>query len=65
MAIKLPFDKRRKIDTQGTGRRQVAKTMHSHDVTVNSDVGSLEECSKVGFTKDEMLASLNVRAKAG
>ncbi|CAD5327072.1 unnamed protein product [Arabidopsis thaliana] len=58
----IPFDKRRK-ETQGTGRRQVLSTVNRQDA--NSDVGSTEECGKVEFTKDEVLALLNERAKAG
>ncbi|CAH2071717.1 unnamed protein product [Thlaspi arvense] len=61
----IPFDKRRKMETQGTGRRQVLSTVNRQDVTSNSDVGSIEECSKVEFTKDEVVALLNERAKAG
>lgn len=56
---------RRKAETQVTGRRQVLSTVNRQDVTANSDVGSTEECGKVEFTKDEVLALLNERAKAG
>ncbi|KAL0729617.1 hypothetical protein Bca4012_025710 [Brassica carinata] len=33
--------------------------------TAKSDVGSVEECSKLEFTKDEVFALLSERAKAG
>ncbi|CAE6184968.1 unnamed protein product [Arabidopsis arenosa] len=61
----IPFDKRRKVETQGTGRRQAFSAVNKQDVTMNSDVGSIEECGKVEFTKDEVLALLSERAKAG
>lgn len=62
----IPIDRRRKVETQGgTARRQAPSTVNRQDVTANSDVGSVEECSKVEFTKDEVLALLNERAKAG
>uniref|UniRef100_A0A1J3I3E2 Kinesin-like protein n=1 Tax=Noccaea caerulescens TaxID=107243 RepID=A0A1J3I3E2_NOCCA len=61
----IPFDRRKKMETQGTGRRQVLTTVNRQDVTANSDVGSTEECGKVDFTKDEVLALLSERAKAG
>lgn len=32
---------------------------------VNSDVGSVEECSKVEFIKDEVLVLFNERVKVG
>lgn len=40
-------------------------TVNRQDVTANSDVGSTEDCSKIEFTKDEVFALLNERAKAG
>jgi kinesin family protein C1 len=62
----ISFDKRRKVETQGgTGRRQAFSAVNKQDVTMNSDVGSIEECGKVDFTKDEILALLSERAKAG
>ncbi|CAN8246212.1 unnamed protein product [Cochlearia groenlandica] len=61
----VPFDKRRKVEAQGTGRRQVLSTVNRQDVTANSDVGSTEEPCKVDFTKDEVVALLNERVKAG
>ncbi|CAF2042385.1 hypothetical protein BRARA_I02140 [Brassica rapa] len=63
----IPIDRRRKVETTqgGTARRQAPSTVNRQDVTANSDVGSVEECSKVEFTKDEVLALLNERAKAG
>ncbi|KAL0876860.1 hypothetical protein Bca101_026565 [Brassica carinata] len=61
----IPTDKRRKVETQGAVRRQVLSTVNRQDVTTNSDVGSTDECGKVYFTKDEVLALLNERAKAG
>ncbi|KAL1195170.1 Kinesin-like protein KIN-14C [Cardamine amara subsp. amara] len=61
----VPFDKRRKVETQGTGRRQAFSTVNKQDITMNSDVGSTEDCGKVEFTKDEVLALLSERAKAG
>lgn len=61
----IPFDKRRKVETQGTGRRQAFSAVNKQDITTNSDVGSTEDCGKVDFTKDEVLALLSERAKAG
>ncbi|KAL0712724.1 hypothetical protein Bca4012_019702 [Brassica carinata] len=63
----IPIDRRRKVETaQGTtARRQVPSAVNRQDVTANSDVGSVEECSKLEFTKDEVLALLSERAKAG
>lgn len=61
----IPIDRRRKVETQGAVRRQVLSSVNRQDVTTNSDVGSTDECSKVEFTKDEVLALLNERAKAG
>ncbi|XP_010422415.1 PREDICTED: kinesin-like protein KIN-14D [Camelina sativa] len=61
----VPLERRRRLETQVTGRRQVLSTVNRQDVTANSDVGSTDECGKVEFTKDEVLALLNERAKAG
>ncbi|XP_010434203.1 PREDICTED: kinesin-like protein KIN-14C [Camelina sativa] len=61
----ISFDKRRKVETQGTGRRQAFSAVNKQDITTTSDVGSIEECGKVDFTKDEVLALLSERAKAG
>ncbi|KAG2303956.1 hypothetical protein Bca52824_032607 [Brassica carinata] len=47
-------------------RRQVpSSAVNKQDVTAKSDVGSVEECSKLEFTKDEVFALLSERAKAG
>ncbi|KAG2311089.1 hypothetical protein Bca52824_022646 [Brassica carinata] len=47
-------------------RRQVpSSAVNREDVTAKSDVGSVEECSKLEFTKDEVFALLSERAKAG
>ncbi|EOA15696.1 hypothetical protein CARUB_v10006408mg [Capsella rubella] len=61
----IPFDKRRKVEAQGTGRRQAFSSVNKQDITTNSDVGSTEDFGKVEFTKDEVLALLSERAKAG
>ncbi|KAL0899221.1 hypothetical protein Bca101_083182 [Brassica carinata] len=46
--------------------RQVpSSAVNREDVTAKSDVGSVEECSKLEFTKDEVFALLSERAKAG
>ncbi|KAJ4902119.1 Kinesin-5 [Raphanus sativus] len=56
--------RRRKAETQGGVRRQVLSSVNRQEdvvTTANSD-----ECSsKVDFTKDEVLALLNERSKAG
>ncbi|KAG2321843.1 hypothetical protein Bca52824_015056 [Brassica carinata] len=48
-------------------RRQVpSSAVNREDVTAKSEyVGSVEECSKLEFTKDEVFALLSERAKAG
>ncbi|XP_010529372.1 PREDICTED: kinesin-like protein KIN-14C [Tarenaya hassleriana] len=60
----IPFDKRRKLEMQGTSRRQVLSTVNRQDAAANSDLGTAEDCGKVEFTKDEVVALLNERPKA-
>lgn len=52
------------METQGTGTRQAFSAVNKQDITMTSDVGSTEECGKAEFTKDQVLALLNERAKA-
>ncbi|XP_010538054.1 PREDICTED: kinesin-like protein KIN-14C isoform X2 [Tarenaya hassleriana] len=63
-AASIPFDKRRKLEMQVAGRRQVLSTMNRQDISANSDVSSAEDRAKVEFTKDEVVALLNERPKA-
>ncbi|KAL0696298.1 hypothetical protein Bca4012_063478 [Brassica carinata] len=57
--------RRRRREEEELLRQVPSSAVNREDVTAKSDVGSVEECSKLEFTKDEVFALLSERAKAG
>ncbi|KAG2320892.1 hypothetical protein Bca52824_014105 [Brassica carinata] len=63
--VEMERQRRRRLREEEELLRVPSSAVNREDVTAKSDVGSVEECSKLEFTKDEVFALLSERAKAG